>query len=73
MTNPVLYADLRLAKQRRAHAIVMNPSTDYRYYTDLVEALDFALDAGYREITIETDFGRAEISVHSLALNKTGS
>lgn len=66
MEPPTLLCDIRLAKQRRAHAVLMPGHLDYRYYVDMVEAIAFTVDSGHDTFLVETDFGKATITVERL-------
>lgn len=72
MSYPIILADIRLAKQRRAHAVLMAEDRDYRYFTDFVEAIDFAKGDGARRILVETDFGSAYLTIDKLEENQHG-
>lgn len=70
ITLPVVMADIRLAKQRRAHAVLMPGKQDYRYYTDFVEAVAFIDDGKSGWFHIETDFGTATVWLSRLVPNR---
>jgi len=57
----LIYTDVRIAKQRRSHAVVEHNEQDHRWFNSIVEALKYAIDKGETEITFSDDEGSVKV------------
>ena len=57
----LIYTDVRIAKQRRAHAVVEHNEQDHRWFNSIIECLNYAIDQGHTEITLSDDHGSVKI------------
>ena len=59
----LIYTDMRIAKQRRAHAVVEHDEKDHRWFTSIIECLQYALDQGHTEVTLSDDNGSVTVTL----------
>lgn len=65
MVDALIYTDVRIAKQRRSHAVVIDDAKDHLWFNSIIDALHYCWDAGFREITLSDDGGSCVFHIRS--------